>query len=168
MRAAGVLLLFISAAAAGVFRAREYRKQVKLLTALCAVLTAFKSEIVTRRTPVFAALETACVGGELEFFAERLKTIRDSTDTVQSFAAIWAQAAGDCLTALPDDCFEAVLVLGGILGRYDADMQAEAIDRCLGKLTQSSEEHGAKLKDRERLCIALSSGIGLIAAIVLI
>ncbi len=168
MRALGAIILAFAGAHIGITKAREIKKRAVTLRAVCTLLEIMRGEICSRRTPMdelFKILSSNAPNEVAAFCAEMLKKLNRPSDS--SFAVLWANAVKDELCILPERCISALCELGGSLGRYDAELQAGAIDRALYDLNATLAEAERKLKEEGKMYIALGSGLGIILAVVL-
>ena len=94
---------------------------------------------------------------------ERLKSLDES-----SFSELWNESVSENLSCLPQRCTTALCELGASLGRYDAELQSAAADRCLSLLCSELAAEEAKQKANEKMYIGLCGGLSLIAALVLV
>lgn len=169
MRVFGAIILAFAGSYIGITKAREIKKRAATLRAVCAMLEMMRGEICSRRTPMdelFALLSSNASTQVSSFCREMLKKLNRLSDS--SFATLWANTVKDELNILPEHCIGALCELGGSLGRYDAELQASAIDRALCDLNATLAEAQAKLKEEGKMYIALGSGLGIILAVVLI
>ena len=72
------------------------------------------------------------------------------------------------MTQLSQASIVSVKSLGSSLGRYDAEIQCAAIERCMALLSQEQQAFSSGLSANKRMYIGISSGTGLIIAIMLL
>lgn len=165
----GAILLVAAGFYMGLSRARDQRIKVKTLRGVCLMLELIKSEICSRRTPMDELFAYLSYSGTVEIreFADSMrKKLRFLNE--KAFSQLWCEAVERHLGNLPQDCLGTVCELGSSLGRYDADMQASAIERAQKTLSARLSVLETNLKADEKMYIALGCGVSLIAALVLI
>lgn len=165
----GALVIVISAFFIGVSKAREEKYRVKTLRELISALDILKNEICTNKTPIGKILSMDCIltFKTLNPFFKALETeFSDLGD--KRFSNIWSECINNTLTMLPDKSMNEFLALGNNLGRYDSELQREAIERCMHVLQSECEELERGLNNNEKMYIGLYGGAGLVLALVLI
>lgn len=85
----------------------------------------------------------------------------------KSFTQIWCENAEKTLQMLSKSSRQALKDLGSSIGKYDAELQAASIDRCISELNGEYKKLNEGLKNNEKMYIGLGTGIGLIFAIIL-
>ncbi len=165
----GAILLTASAALIGIFKAAELKKSVEILSELTSLLELLRNEICTRRTPMKQVLSVKALP-EYKYIQpfvlsldERLKLLGN-----KSFAHIWAECITESITNLSEESRNSLVNLGSSLGRYDAQLQAASIDRCIGDLEREYKSIYENLKCNQKMYIGLGTGMGLIVSIILI
>lgn len=86
----------------------------------------------------------------------------------RSFAQIWCECVEKELVLLDKSGRQAVKDLGSSIGKYDAELQAASIDRCISELNNEYAKLNEGLRNNEKMYIGLGTGIGLIFAIILV
>ena len=86
----------------------------------------------------------------------------------RSFAQIWCECAEKELALHDKSGRQAVKDLGSSIGKYDAELQAACIDRCMSELNSEYAKLNEGLRNNEKMYIGLGTGIGLIFAIILV
>lgn len=86
----------------------------------------------------------------------------------KSFTQIWCENAEKTLQMLSKSSRRALKDLGSSIGKYDAELQAASIDRCISELYDEYKKLSEGLKNNEKMYIGLGTGIGLIFAIILV
>lgn len=165
----GALVVVISAFFIGVSKAREEKNRVRTLRDLISALDILKNEICTNKTPIGKILSMDCMltFKTLNSFFKALETeFSDLGD--KRFSNIWSECINNTLMLLPDKSKNELLVLGNNLGRYDSELQKEAIERCIRVLQSECEELERGLNNNEKMYIGLYGGAGLVLALVLI
>lgn len=164
----GAVIIVVACSVIGINKARALENTERCYLALISMLEIAKGEICTRKAPmdeVLTVLEHGAAKPVIPFVsgvAERLGALGEC-----SFSEIWFGCADMYLPQLSPAATAAVKSLGSSLGRYDADMQCAAIERCMAILSQEQQEHKAGLSACKRMYIGISSGTGLIIAIML-
>lgn len=169
MRIIGLVLLTAAAAAIGVFKASELKKSVATLSELIAFLELMRNEICTRRTPMKQLLsastlpEYKCIQPFTSELDKQLKQLGN-----MSFFQIWTECVNEYILLISQESKYCLVSLGSSLGRYDAQLQAAAIDRCISELEREYKVLCANLKSNQKMYIGLGTGMGLIVSIILI
>lgn len=165
----GAVIIVAACSALGINKAFSLDNTEKCYASLISMLEIVKGEICTRRAPmdeVFRVLKedaaksvklfVSGVAGQLDVLGEH------------SFAEIWSGCADKYLPQLSPASLASVKSLGSSLGRYDAEMQCAAIERCMAVLTQEQQAFRTGLDASKRMYIGIGSGTGLIIAIMLL
>lgn len=169
MKIIGLVLLTAAAAAIGAFKASELKKSVASLSELIAFLEFMRNEICTRRTPMKQLLsantlpEYQCIQPFTSALDEQLKMLCN-----MSFSQIWTKCVNEYILLISEESRICLVNLGSSLGRYDAQLQAAAIDRCISELEREYKGLCADLKSNQKMYIGLGTGMGLIVSIILI
>ena len=169
MRLLAALLLSFSALSIGIMRARELKNTVQCLRELITLLELIKNEICTRRTPLGSILsqagrmELGFVGAFVLCLTENLGAIGE-----KSFGELWTDCIGKTLGHLPQSVRSELAAVGGCIGRYDAELQAQSLDRCISVIKRELDIKTASLASGQRLSISLALSAGLIVSIILI
>ncbi len=169
MNLLGAILLISGGLAAGIMKARALTDTDRTYSAMIHVLGFIKSEISSRKAPlddILLRLKTNCPR-QISLFVSRLSDGLLKLDE-QTFCTVWTSSAEDCLQSLSPQSVAAVAALGSSLGRYDADMQCAALERCMAELLSARDEMRTRLSANKRMYIGLGGAGGLILAIVLI
>ena len=165
----GALIVVISALSLGVFKAKEERTKTKTLCELCSMLEMFENEICTNRTPLGKVISARSMKSLVllrPFLSSMQSGFKDLGD--RRFFDIWSESINNTLMLLPEKSKSELIKLGNSLGRYDSDLQRNAIERCMSVLRSECEELESGLKNNEKMYIGLSGGAGLILALMLI
>lgn len=165
----GAAIIIAACSAIGIKKACLLGSTEKCYAALISMLELFKGEICTRRAPmdeVLAILEESAAKPVRQFVSdagEQLELLGE-----HSFAELWSGCAEKHLQQLSPASIACVKDLGSSLGRYDAEMQCAAIERCMALLLQEQQDFKAGLNANKRMYIGIGSGTGLIIAILLL
>ena len=165
----GAIILVISALYIGVSKAREERCKVKTLRELCSALDILKNEICTNRTPIGKVISMQrlnsfeAINGFFSILGNEFENLGD-----RRFADIWSECIEQALGILPDKSKTELIALGNSIGRYDSELQKQAIERCSNALQSECEALESVLINNEKMYIGLSGGAGAILALMLV
>lgn len=167
LKAGGAVLIIIALTACGSLRASELKFRARLLGAMTAALEIMRMEIVSRLAPLPEVCGRLAETGPVEarqLFSALCRRLPELG--ARSFADIWTEEAA----ALPLKSGElaALCDLGGALGRYGAEEQGAAIERCMEILSLAAREAGAEAVSGGRLSTGVGLTAGLILAVMLI
>lgn len=169
MKLIGAVLLTAAASIMGFFKARELRASSQALREIISLLELMRNEICTRRTPIKQLFLYPNMP-DYRYIKVLLNGIEAELPSLgsKSFAQIWYENTEKSLQMLSKSSRQAVKDLGSTIGKYDAELQATSIDRCIYELNDEYAKLNDGLKSNEKMYIGLGTGIGLIFAIVLI
>ena len=166
MRFGAALALAIAFGVMGYGFILSAKRRRALTRAMLTSLEILRGEIATRLTPL---PDCACMlaengPGECRGFYESLYASLNALGDVE-FSKLWSA----CLSTLdlPDTAAAALRDLGLSLGRYSADEQRAAIDRCIESLKRCSDEAGAAERSAARLRFGLALCAGALLAVIL-
>lgn len=165
----GAIILVISALFIGISKAREERLRVKTLRELCSALEIIKNEICTNRTSLGKVISMQSLHSSdalNSFFSELENGFSNLGD--RRFSNIWNECIKNSLGILSEKAKNELIALGSNLGRYDADLQKQAIERCAYALQRECEALESVLVNNEKMYIGLSGGAGLILVLMLV
>ena len=165
----GAVIIVAACTVIGIKKAYSLGNTEKCYAALISMLEIAKGEICTRRAPmdeVFTVLEEGAAKQVKPFVSAAAAQLAALGE--HSFAGIWCGCADKYLQQLSPASLAAVKSLGGSLGRYDAEMQCAAIERCMAVLSQEQQIFSSNLSENKRMYIGIGSGTGLIIAIMLL
>ena len=165
----GAVIIVAACTVIGINKACSLGNTEKCYAALISMLEIAKGEICTRRAPmdeVFTVLEEGAAKQVRPFVSAAAAQLAALGE--HSFAEIWCGCADKYLQQLSPASLAAVKSLGGSLGRYDAEMQCAAIERCMAVLSQEQQIFSSNLSENKRMYIGIGSGTGLIIAIMLL
>ncbi len=165
----GAILITVSAALIGFSKAYELKKSVETLSELVSLLELLRNEICTRRTPMKQVLSTGFISG-YKHIKPFVLSLNEHLSLLgnKSFSQIWAECIADSITNISDESRSCLVNLGSSLGRYDAQLQAASIDRCISELEHEYKSIYQNLKSNQKMYIGLAAGMGLIVSIILI
>lgn len=164
----GVLLMASGGMMTGASASARLQRRVRVLSAMLTALELLKGEIVTLLTPLpeatarIADMEQLEVQPLFRHLEAELPALGE-----QSFAVLWERAVDG--SGLPFSAEErrCLLQLGESLGRFDADVQAAALSRCMQMLERFLADAQTKADGDGRLCRGLGLSGGLMLAILL-
>lgn len=167
MKLLGTMFVILSCTALGIMKARSLARENEAYAELISALTLMKSEICSRSSSmdeVFRLLNTGKNGCTSAFFYQLSSKMPEIGDV--SLKTIWQRAA-DTL-CISQDGVQAVKALGNVLGRYDAQAQAAAIDRCMLTLLSEQDALRERLNENKRMYVGIGAASGLMLALLLI
>ena len=151
----GAALLFLGSTAAGFALRHELQQRAQLLAAVIDSLQLLRSDIVGRLLPLPEALRHTAETAPEPLHAQYTALADGITDSDRPFCEQWA-AAIRALDMLTPAARAALLTLGAQLGKYDAQLQRQALDTCIASLRSIS----AALQDDARQRGKLVCGLG--------
>lgn len=169
VRMLGAILAFLSCGAMGIMRINSARRYIAALEALYDALGEMKLGIFTRLDAIPALakrLSESAVGDAKEFFT--LLSLRLDTLGERGLYELWRESAVETLTALTPGELHDFLSLGLVLGKSEADKQAEAIGHCQASIGRALDAARDKYPQQRRLSLGLASAAGMLLVIVLI
>ncbi len=168
MKAIGAALIVTSGALWGSFRAWELRERYRLLEAVASALELLSGEVTCRLTPLPEAAELLARSGPevLRDFFGGLAADMDQLGR-RGFADIWRERVA-ALQGLDGDEAEALGALSGTLGRYGAQEQQGALERCREYFTLRARQAQAQCDTTGRMYAGLGVTAGLITAVALL
>lgn len=169
VRMLGAILAFLSCGAMGIMRINSARRHLASFEALYDAMGEMKLGISTRLEAIPALtkrLSESAVGDAKEFFT--LLSLRLDTLGERGLYELWRESAEETLTALTPGELHDFLSLGLVLGKSEADEQAEAIGHCQASIGRALNAARDKYPQQRRLALGLSSAAGMLLVIVLI
>ncbi len=163
----GAALLFLGSTAAGFALRRELHRRAQLLAAVIDSLQLLRSDIVGRLLPLPEALRHTAETAPEPLRAQYTALADGITDSDRPFCEQWA-AAIRALDMLTPDARAALLTLGAQLGKYDAQLQRQALDTCIASLQSISAALQDDARRRGKLVCGLGATLGLLAAVALL
>ena len=157
----GAALLFLGSTAAGFELRRELQQRAQLLAAVIDSLQLLRSDIVGRLLPLPEALRHTAETAPEPLHAQ-YTALAD-----RPFCEQWA-AAIRALDMLTPAARTALLTLGAQLGKYDAQLQRQALDACIASLQSISAALQDDVRRRGKLVCGLGATLGLLAAVALL
>lgn len=164
MRPLGAVLIVLAGVLMGLQRAAELRRTVQTRAALCRMLEGLAYELGRFRTPLPEVFSTLCAQSEGAALS-LCRAISERMNGEQAaFSAVWMEA----ISLLSPREREILAPLGSVLGRYGAEEQLPALERCLREMEELLSEGRERLRERSGVCVGLWAAAGLMAAVVLI
>ena len=169
MRLLGALLLTAAASVMGFFKARAHKASAQSLKEIISLLELMRNAICTRRTPIKQIFSCSNLPDYryMNSFISSLETELSNLGS-KNFTQICCENAEKTLQMLSKSSKQALKALGSSIGKYDAELQAASIDRCISELNDEYKKLNEGLKNNEKMYSGLGTGIGLIAAIILV
>ena len=165
MRFLGALLLTAAFALGGLSGARRLARREKTLGELAFALELLRFELGCFRRPMpelAARLAVSAPGAGGVLFARLSQAFRVRPE--ESFAGLWAWALG----GLKGPEREALLALGGVLGRYGAEEQLSAAENCRLRLRALEREAKEAYRRSGKLYIGLGLSAGAMVSVMLL
>jgi stage III sporulation protein AB len=170
LRLAGILLLVASCTALGLGKSAALAARVRGLTATVDALELMRGEICTRLTPMpelAARLGTEGPEEMRQLFFLLARGLGDLGE--RSFPEIWADAVKEGAPGcLHTEELDTLCALGMSLGRYSAQEQETAIDRCIDRMEQFQQGARSEAERGKRLYAGLGLASGLMLSIILV
>ena len=154
----------------GALRTAKNRENgILALREMCAALKLMQGELSLTSTPIpalFSLLKGRTQGSAAVFFGE----LSEQMDRLgeDRLAELWAASVRSRCGMLAPPEREALTELGEVLGRYDPDMQALAIDRCWREMHERLQQAEKAFPDQRRLLLGLGLSAGLLLGILLL
>ena len=136
------------------------------IAAVIDSLQLLRSDIVGRLLPLPEALRHTAETVPEPLRGQYTALADGITDSDRPFCEQWA-AAIRALDMLTPDARAALLTLGAQLGKYDAQLQRQALDTCIASLRSISAALQDDARRRGKLVCGLGATLGLLAAIAL-
>ena len=163
----GAVLLFLGSTAAGFALRCELYQRAHLLAAVIDSLQLLRSDIVGRLLPLPEALRHTAETVPDALRAQYTALADGITDSDRPFYEQWTAAIRTFDTLTPD-ARAALLTLGAQLGKYDAQLQRQALDTCIASLRSISGALQDDARRRGKLSCGLGATLGLLAAVALL
>lgn len=169
MKLIGAIMLTAAASVMGFFKARDLKAASQALREMISLLELMRNEIFTRRTPLRQLFSCSSMP-RYQYINSFIGSLEAGLASLgsRSFAQIWCECAEKELALLDKSGRQAVKDLGSSIGKYDAELQAACIDRCMSELNSEYAKLNEGLRNNEKMYIGLGTGIGLIFAIILV
>jgi len=162
----GMLLVTAGGMMTGASAVALLRRRVQVLEAMLTALELMEGEIVTLLTPLpdviarLAAMEQLAV----QPLFQRMEALLPDLGEVP-FSVLWERAIAESGLPFSADERRCLLQLGESLGRFDAEVQATALSRCMQMLERFREEARSRAEVDGRLYRGLGLSGGLLLAI---
>ena len=166
MRLLAALMLVAASGAFGYSLVLAEKRRERLVNGMITRLEILRSEISARLSPLpdcFRLLSETGPEACRSFYSSLLDTM-DALGEME-FARLWDA----CLSVqeLPAEAASALSELGKSLGRYSAQEQRSAIERCIERLKFCSAERHEKSQQTARLRLGLPLCAGVLLAVIL-
>lgn len=152
-----------------VSKTKAMRNRIQTLLALIDALHIIRSEITTNLTPIseiLNQLETHKNTSVCRLFSTVNRSI--SREGIPYFGKCWSSGVEQCCTELTFQERDALCALGNVLGKYSAEEECAAIDRCIATLESGYAAAKEKYADDAKLYTGVSMVTGLMLVILLI
>ncbi len=169
MKLLGFLLISFSSALCGLCYVSSKKDRISELESFADMLGLMRGELTCRFSPLTelaAKLSENSVGKAASFL--KVLTLNLEMLGERVFYDIWCESLNVCVSELDKSEAEAVKALGNILGRFDVETQAVAIDEVTAILKKSISEEKSQLPQLKRLSLGVSASAGAILAILLV
>ena len=170
LRLTGAALVVLACTLCGLLQRSRLRQRERALAAVCVTLAQLRAEIVERRAPIREIAQTLRENAPVPCRAW-FSALSDALDANADagFAAKWRHVL-ETRAELPlrGEELEALCLLGLSLGRYDAEEQGAAIDRCLREMEHAHTHAREEAQTKGRLCMGLAPALGALLAVVLL
>ena len=165
----GAVLLFWRCFGLGLIQIRRMDSRINVLKMLVFSLEAMEREI-TFRLPAMEVMLREAAAGTREPVAGFL--IGCSTELEKGlqkpFQEMWSNMALQKLSVLKKSDFDSLLALGGVLGRYDAEGQRDAIGHACASLEHSLLTATEERRNQGKVYGTLSATAGAFLVILLL
>lgn len=168
MKLLGAILIMASAFLACVLLLREKKKRQEAYRSLAAALELLRGELSTGGIPLDLGVERAYLHAEGPGKA-CLSAVRDGFPELgeSSFAEIWDKALRETCSWLSPDTQTELKKLGGVLGRFDLDLQLRSLDACVSDLKEQWQRLRNEYPSQRRVSLGLSFGLSALLVILL-
>lgn len=169
MRLTGAMLIAAGTAALGLAAVARLEGRVRDLRSAIAGLEGMRLALTSCLAPLDEMLSAAAeaaegrAGAVFSYCGEEIKK-----SGRQRFAALWNAALEELPLCLEEPDLEALRPLGGVLGRYDGDSQAQALERCISLLEGQLDNAVEQRRSQGKVYGAVGISVGLFLAILLI
>ena len=168
MKLLGGILVMTAASLGCVLLLREQRKRQDDLRSLAAALELLRGEISSGIVPLALGIERANthargIGNVL--FSKVLDGFPELGDS--SFKEIWDKALIASCPWLPQDVQAEIRKLGGVLGRFDVELQLRTLDACAAYLGEQWKRLRNEYPSRRRVTLGLSFSLSALLVILL-
>lgn len=165
MKWLGALLVFLGGLLGGMGAAGRLRRAARELRELerTMALVAYALECYRLPTPALARqLAQSAPGAGAALFARVAAAMEDEPEL--SLDTLWAHA----LDGVAEVARPSLTAFGAVLGRYAAEEQARAAERCRRELDRLAEDAERESARNGRVYITVGAAVGAMAAIVMV
>lgn len=169
IRLTGAVMLAAGAAALGLAAVARLEGRVRDLRGAIAGLEGMRLALTSCLAPLDEMLSAAAEAAEgraravFSYCGEGLKK-----SGRQRFGALWYAALEELPLCLEEQDLEALRPLGGVLGRYDGDSQAQALSRSISLLKGQLDSAVEQRRSQGKVYGTVGISVGLFLAILLI
>lgn len=164
----GMFLVIGAGAWAGIYAAKKIEFRETLLRGLVESLELLEWELSFRLPllkELFKELARQTTGPVSKFY----KACGEKTEMTESpITEIWEQTAREELQGLKNGDYDALLALGAVLGRYDAESQRSSVSAVRNRLCINLQEAIEEKKQKGRVYSTLGAAAGIFAGILLL
>lgn len=165
----GAVLILASFLTGAALKVNGLKKELFTLRGMIRLTEMMKNEIVARRTRL-VKLSDMLIPASDEYTKAFTQSLKNGLEQLgeKSFFEIWRGCVDTELRALAPDCREALISLGSSIGRYDAQLQQSAFERCTESLCESENRISRSYINDRKMYFGTFAGAGIVAVIVLI
>lgn len=165
----GAILLFVGCLSVGQAKIKKMDARVWAIRSVINALELMEQELKFRMPPMGEIVRSTaqrCAAPASKFLSSCENMLED--DRGESFRVIWCRAARENLRDLTQSDLESVLMLGSVLGRYDADGQHRMIETVLKQLSQALLDAQSERKNHGKVYGVLGATAGAFLVILLL
>lgn len=169
MNILGSILLFVGCLSVGQAKIKKMDARVSAIRSVIHALELMERELKFRMPPMGEMIRSTaqrCKAPASEFLFACGKMLAEERG--ESLREIWCRAARETLRDLTQSDLESVLVLGSVLGRYDADGQRKMIETALEQLSQALSDAQSERKNHGKVYGVLGATAGAFLVILLL
>lgn len=169
MRYFGALMIFLASSGAGLIFLRAKKKRLAGIKNIYFALELLHAELVTRASPLpelCRLLEARSQGAAADFFGGLSGAMSELGE--RDFASIWRENARESFACLNSAELDEICRLGDVLGRYELQEQASALELCLTYLRSCQATAESNYPSEKKLGLGLTMAAGLLLIVVLL
>ena len=168
MKLIGAILIMASASLSCALLLREKRKRQEAYHSLAAALEFLRGELSTGGIPLDLGIERAYMHAE-GLGKAFLSAVRDGLPELgeYAFAEIWDKVLTETCPWLSLDIHAELKRLGGVLGRFDLELQLHSLDVCVSDLTEQWQRLRNDYPSQRRVSLGLSFSLSALLVILL-
>lgn len=165
----GSLMLLCGCTGIGLLQVKYMDKRIRTLQSMVCALEVMEREL-SFRIPLLEEMLAEVVrmtdGPTQKFFSLCRNELNKGIN--KPFCEIWSQTAHEHLSALRKSDLDSILMLGGVLGRYDREGQLQAIVRTQKALEQDCSNAVVERSNRGKVYRVVSTTAGVFLLILLL